>query len=38
MNQVHGDRVEVVDGPRDAAVDDTDGLVTTHTAIGAWRW
>ncbi|OMC42807.1 peptidoglycan editing factor PgeF [Mycobacterium sp. IS-1264] len=29
MNQVHGDRVEVVDGPRDAAVDDTDALVTT---------
>lgn len=29
MNQVHGDRVEVVDEPRDAAVDDTDALVTT---------
>src|SRR5246127_4776285 len=29
MNQVHGDRVEVVDGPRDAAVDDTDALVTS---------
>jgi YfiH family protein len=28
MNQVHGDRVEVVDGPRDSAVDDTDALVT----------
>lgn len=28
MNQVHGDRVEVVDGPRDAAVDGTDALVT----------
>lgn len=28
MNQVHGDRVEVVDEPRDAAVDDTDALVT----------
>src|SRR6201992_1638126 len=28
MNQVHGDRVEVVDGPRDGAVDDTDALVT----------
>ncbi|ARV82124.1 YfiH like protein [Mycobacterium intracellulare subsp. chimaera] len=28
MNQVHGDRVEVVDGPREAAVDDTDALVT----------
>ncbi|HET9876717.1 MAG TPA: peptidoglycan editing factor PgeF [Mycobacterium sp.] len=29
MNQVHGDRVEVVDGKRDTAVDDTDALVTT---------
>jgi YfiH family protein len=28
MNQVHGDRVEVVDEPRDTAVDDTDALVT----------
>jgi len=28
MDQVHGDRVEVVDGPRDAAVGDTDALVT----------
>ena len=28
MNQVHGDRVEVVDESRDAAVDDTDALVT----------
>jgi YfiH family protein len=28
MNQVHGDRVVVVDGPRDTAVDDTDALVT----------
>ena len=28
MNQVHGDRIEVVDGPRDTAFDDTDGLVT----------
>jgi polyphenol oxidase len=28
MNQVHGDRVEVVDEPRDAAFDDTDALVT----------
>ncbi|ORW28716.1 laccase [Mycobacterium paraense] len=28
MNQVHGDRVEAVDGPRDAAVDDSDALVT----------
>jgi len=29
MNQVHGDRVEVVDEPRDAAVDETDALVTS---------
>ncbi|MBV9090289.1 MAG: peptidoglycan editing factor PgeF [Mycobacteriaceae bacterium] len=29
MNQVHGDRVTVVDGPRDTPVDDTDALVTT---------
>lgn len=29
MNQVHGDRVERVDGPRERAVDDTDALVTT---------
>ncbi|WP_077104252.1 peptidoglycan editing factor PgeF [Mycobacterium terramassiliense] len=28
MNQVHGDRVEAVDGPRSAAVDETDALVT----------
>ncbi|BAV41737.1 membrane protein [Mycobacterium ulcerans subsp. shinshuense] len=28
MNQVHGDRVEVVDAPRDNAFDDTDALVT----------
>ena len=28
MNQVHGDRVEVVDGPQ-TAVDDTDALVTS---------
>src|ERR1700748_271504 len=28
MNQVHGDHIEVVDGPRDTAFDDTDGLVT----------
>jgi len=28
MNQVHGDRVEVVEGARDGAVDDTDALVT----------
>jgi purine-nucleoside/S-methyl-5'-thioadenosine phosphorylase / adenosine deaminase len=29
MNQVHGDRVEVVDERRDTAFDDTDALVTT---------
>ena len=29
MNQVHGDRVEVVDEPRDTAVEDTDALVTS---------
>lgn len=29
MNQVHGDRVEAVDGPRDTAVDGADALVTT---------
>jgi polyphenol oxidase len=29
MNQVHGDRVEVVDGPRDSAVENTDALVTS---------
>ncbi len=29
MHQVHGDRVEVVDTPRDSAVDDTDALVTS---------
>lgn len=28
MNQVHGDRVERVDEPRDTAVENTDGLVT----------
>src|ERR1700733_12209978 len=28
MNQVHGDHIEVVDGPRETAFDDTDGLVT----------
>lgn len=28
MNQVHGDRVEVVDGPRPAPVAETDALVT----------
>ena len=29
MNQVHGDHVEVVDGPRDTRVDGTDALVTS---------
>ncbi len=29
MNQVHGDRVALVDGPLDSAVDETDALVTT---------
>jgi YfiH family protein len=29
MNQVHSDRVEVVDEPRDTAVEDTDALVTS---------
>ncbi|GBE66590.1 laccase domain protein [Mycobacterium sp. MFM001] len=33
MNQVHGDRVEVVDGLRDAAVDDTDALVTAEPGL-----
>ncbi|BBX61926.1 laccase domain protein [Mycobacterium saskatchewanense] len=33
MNQVHGDRVEVVDGPQDAALDDTDALVTTSPRL-----
>ncbi len=28
MNQVHGDHVEVVDGPRQTPLDETDGLVT----------
>lgn len=28
MNQVHGDRIAVVDEPRHAAIDDTDGVVT----------
>jgi polyphenol oxidase len=28
MNQVHGDRVEVIDGPRDRPVENTDALVT----------
>jgi polyphenol oxidase len=29
MNQVHGDHVATVDGPVDAAIDNTDALVTT---------
>jgi YfiH family protein len=29
MNQVHGDHVEVVDGPRDTPFDSTDALVTS---------
>src|SRR6185312_10637764 len=33
MNQVHGDRVELVDRPQDAAVDDTDGLVTATARL-----
>lgn len=33
MNQVHGDRVEVVDGPRDGAVDNTDALVTNTARL-----
>jgi polyphenol oxidase len=33
MNQVHGDRVTRVDGPRDTAVADTDGLVTTTPGL-----
>src|ERR1700759_1892325 len=28
INQVHGDHIEVVDGPRESAFDDPDGLVT----------
>jgi polyphenol oxidase len=33
MNQVHSDRVEVVEGPRGTAFDDTDGLVTRTTRL-----
>ncbi|MGA3255791.1 MAG: peptidoglycan editing factor PgeF [Mycobacterium sp.] len=29
MNQVHGDRVEMVDEPREGAIEDTDALVTS---------
>jgi polyphenol oxidase len=28
MNQVHGDRVALVEGPREAPIDDTDAIVT----------
>jgi polyphenol oxidase len=33
MNQTHGDRVVVVDGPVSNAVDDADGLVTTSRQL-----
>lgn len=33
MEQVHGARVEVVDGPRDAPVPATDGLVTAEAGL-----
>jgi YfiH family protein len=33
MNQVHGDRVVAVAGPVDGAIDDADGLVTTHPGL-----
>ena len=33
MNQVHGDHVEFVDGPREGAFDDTDALVTATPRI-----
>lgn len=33
MNQVHGDRVEVVDEPRSTPVDDTDALVTSTSRL-----
>ncbi|MGB9304635.1 MAG: laccase domain-containing protein, partial [Mycobacterium sp.] len=33
MNQVHGDRIEVVDKPREAPFDDTDGLVTATARL-----
>src|SRR5271169_2913277 len=29
MNQVHGDRVEVVDGPRGSPIENTDALLTS---------
>src|ERR1700749_1601080 len=33
MNQVRRDHIEVVDGPRDTAFDDTDGLVTLTSRL-----
>jgi polyphenol oxidase len=33
MNQVHGDRIEVVDKPHEAAFDDTDALVTATARL-----
>ena len=33
MNQVHGDRVVMVDGPTAASIDDTDALVTTRPRL-----
>jgi YfiH family protein len=33
MNQVHGDRVVVVDGPVEGAIDDADGLVTANPRL-----
>lgn len=33
MNQVHGDRVVVIDEPRDAPVENTDALVTTRARL-----
>jgi YfiH family protein len=33
MNQVHGDRVVVVDGPVNGAIDDADGLVTANPRL-----
>ena len=33
MNQVHGDRVELVDEPQDRPFDDTDALVTNATRL-----
>jgi YfiH family protein len=33
MNQVHGDRIEVVDKPHEASFDETDGLVTATARL-----